>query len=146
MSIGYEKQNFKAAQNEYNRLVNEDKDIASKQKFEAGYAEQTNLRREKQDNFENAMNDKADYEAQIQTLEDLKFETDDKGILQALDNEIKGLQGKVTAAEKIIDDAQVAFNEIAVKITEIVDKRAAEEEEARKKAIFLAAKQEYEDV
>lgn len=94
--------------------------------------------------FDNARNEKTSLEAQVVTLEDLKFSTDDETILAQLDEKTKELNGKIEKALDTIDSAQVAFNEIATQIQEIEVKRAEEEAEAAKTQAFLDAQSHYQ--
>ena len=144
MNIGFEKQYYQQALNEYQSMVNEDKEIASRQSFENTNEKLQEQRITQQTKFDDARNEKTSLEAQVVTLEDLKFSTDDEAILGQLDEKIKELNGKIEKALETIDSAQVAFNEIATQIQEIEEKRAIEEAEAAKQRAFLDAQYEYQ--
>lgn len=144
MNIGFQRQYYQQALNEYNTLVNEDKEIASRQSFENTNEKLQEQRITQQDAFDNARNEKSSLEAQVVTLEDLKFSTDDEAILASLDEKIAEINQAIEANMSVIDTAQVAFNEIATQIQEIEVKRAVEEAEALKTKAFLDAQSNYQ--
>jgi chromosome segregation ATPase len=121
-----------------------DASVRSEQAFEVDNNELIGLREQAQTEFDNARANKTSFESQIVVLEELKYTVTNQAILEEIDNKIEEFRGEITEAEAVIEDAQVAFNELAERSIVVVATRQAELAEIEKQQRFTDAKAHYD--
>jgi len=95
--------------------------------------------------MDDAINDKTNLEAEIVTLEDLKFSPGiPESIVAEIEAQIAEKKTAITEAEGTINTAQQAFNVIAKQTIEVKEKRDAEEAAAVKQKDFLNAEADWQ--
>ena len=145
--MGSAKQQVGFAQNHYQSLVTENEKILNELEF---FDENQDLlvRLATQEALWNTkQNKKREYELQIQTLSDLKWElegtTYETQMLAAIDVKIEELNGLILTAEADIESAQDELNVIAEEQLAITQQREIDQIAAAKAEALIAARSEY---
>jgi hypothetical protein len=145
--MGGAKQEVGSAQNHYQRLVTENEKIVNELEFfDTNKALLVRLATQEA-LWNTKQNTKRDYELQIQTLSDLKWElagtTYEVQMLAAIDVKIGELEDDIVVAEADIESAQDALNVIAEEQLAITQQREIDQIEAAKAEALINARSAY---
>lgn len=144
--INYSKRHTQWAQNELDRLINEDAKVKSQEDFWRENTELINLRNEKQLVFDEATAAKAALESQIELLNDILWSQNDDEIIEEINGRIEEFKNSIVEREAEINDAQEAFNYTAQQTLEIEAARIIEEADQLKEDNFLEAQRRYNEI